>query len=110
MKSPMSAVRRLRVDAMVGDLWTADPATQLWIALAERSGDPMTVGAEDAFLSIERDPNVAVAVLFVQGAGERVHDAVHDVLRADAPVPTLTATSSFTHSPSSVCNQRIFDS
>ena len=95
---------------MVGDLRAANPSAQLWIALSKLAGYPVTIGSEDALPAVQRDADVALAVLLVQGAGEGVHDAVHAVLRADAPVPTLTATSSFTHSPSNVCSQRIFDS
>ena len=73
---PTASVFLLRVDAMIRDLGSADPATELWVALLQVAGDPMTVGAEDAGDAVERDADVAVAVLFVERSGERVDDAV----------------------------------
>ena len=67
----------------------------------------MAVNAKDADALPQRDANVARAVLFVQGTGKWMNDAVH------SRVPTLTGVSvvfSPTHLPSRSCSHRIFDS
>ena len=67
----------------------------------------MAVNAKDADSVVQRDADVASAVLFVQCTCEWVNDAVH------SRVPTLTGVSvvfSPTHLPSRSCSQRIFDS
>ena len=38
---------------MVGDLWASDPAAELRVALAQLTGNPMAIGAEDADCSID---------------------------------------------------------
>jgi enoyl-CoA hydratase/carnithine racemase len=53
---------------MVGEDRATDPAAQLRIALAQLTGDPVAVGAEDADLAVERHADVALTVLLVQGA------------------------------------------
>lgn len=92
---------------MVGDERPANPTAQLRVAFAKFAGDPVAVGAEDPDDAAERDSDVALAVLFVQGASKGVDDAVHDL------VPTLTGASvvmSPTHFPNRSWSQRIFDS
>jgi hypothetical protein len=92
---------------MIRELGAADPAAELRIALAEFTGDPVTVETEDATHPVECDADVPLTVLLVQRAGERVHDAVHD-----SPLPTSTGVTvgASTHSVNFWCNQRIFAS
>ena len=62
---------------MIGNEWPADPPAHMRITFQQLTGYPSAVDAEDSAAFAVGDPDVAVAVLLVEGLAEGMKNAPH---------------------------------